>query len=145
MSVAAPGFAPATRETEVVAGRDDNEVVVNLSPSLATITGLVLGPEGKPVQGAVVSVGVGNPLKHVVPTPTLGVLPESVRTDSTGAFRFEGLQIETYRVTADAEGLARGWTYASPQPVANDVIVKLAEGVLVEILPEGSTGPFSFV
>jgi protocatechuate 3,4-dioxygenase beta subunit len=146
VSIAAPGFAPASKETEVVAGRDDNEVVVNLSPSLATITGLVLGPGGKPVQGALVSARPGNVMKtvmkHVVPMPSTNFLREPVRTDSTGAFRFEGLQMGTYRVTADAEGLARGWAYASPQPVENDVIVKLEEGVPVEILPEGSTGPF---
>jgi Carboxypeptidase regulatory-like domain len=140
VSVAAQGFSPASKETDVVGGRDDNEVVVPMSPSLATIAGLVLGPVGKPVESALVWVTFGR--KQDVPMPSLNVLPRAVRTDATGAFRLEGLQSGTYRVIADAEGLARGWTYASPQPIESNVMVKLEEGVLVEIVPEGSKGPF---
>lgn len=140
LRVTATGFEPAGCETEVLADPVENEVVLRPAPMWGTISGAVLGPSGKPVIGAMV---------FVLPDPRdgdhpygVGTLPQPARSDAEGRYSFERLQYASYRVLAEAEGLAPGWSKADAKPAAQGVNVTLVEGVLVDVLLEGSTGPF---
>lgn len=64
----------------------------------ATLTGVVLGPGGKPVANAVVTYQSGG-----------GDTPHVVRTDAHGRFSIVKLHRDNYDLRASAQGLFSNW------------------------------------
>lgn len=142
LGVTANGFEPAGIETEVLADPAENEVVLRPAPMWATISGTVLRASGKPVAGAVVFVLPD--IRDSDRSLGTGTLPQPVRSSAEGAYSFDRLQYGSYRILAEAEGLAPGSALAVAKPAAKGVNITLVEGVLVDVLVDGSTGPFMF-
>jgi hypothetical protein len=66
--------------------------------SRGTLTGVVLGPGGKPVANAVVTYQSGG-----------GDTPHAVRTDAHGRFSIVKLRRDNYDLRASAQGLFSNW------------------------------------
>ena len=64
----------------------------------ATISGMVLGADGKPVAGASVTCETSS-----------GLTPRAVHTDAKGRFFVTGLKQESYDIRASANGAYSDW------------------------------------
>jgi uncharacterized membrane protein len=64
----------------------------------ATLTGTVLGDNGKPVAHAAVSC-----------QSSAGISPKVVYTDAQGRFKFTGLREDNYDLRASAKGIYSDW------------------------------------
>jgi hypothetical protein len=64
----------------------------------ATLSGVVLGPDGKPVANAVVTYQSGG-----------GDTPHAVRTDAHGRFSIPKLRRDNYDLRASARGMFSNW------------------------------------
>ena len=72
--------------------------VLQAQTSRATLTGVVLGANGKPVANAAVSCQASS-----------GSNPRAVHTDSKGRFYIPGLKQESYDLRASADGAYSDW------------------------------------
>jgi hypothetical protein len=63
-----------------------------------TLTGVVIGPDDKPVAHAVITY-----------QSSAGIAPHAVRTDSTGQFTIRKLAADNYDLRASANGLFSDW------------------------------------
>jgi RNA polymerase sigma-70 factor (ECF subfamily) len=100
----APGFAASQLYACVDA--KDQDVRIELKAPGGCVDGVVVGPDGAPVAGAIVRVGNGR-TASVPATPNGGApLPAQVRTDADGRFRAVGVPIGSQPVAARAGGLA---------------------------------------
>ena len=63
-----------------------------------TLTGVVIGPDDKPVAHAVITY-----------QSSAGIAPHAVRTDSTGQFTIRKLAADNYDLRASAKGLFSDW------------------------------------
>lgn len=94
----------------------------------ATITGTVLGADGKPVRSASVTCETSSGLK-----------PRAVHTDSKGRFFITGLKQESYDLRASANGAYSDWERNIPMKSTQtkDITLQLLNGntALVGTLP----------
>jgi protocatechuate 3,4-dioxygenase beta subunit len=113
------GFGQVALEGVQVDGTFPADGLVLILPRAGTITGVVVDGAGQPVSGAeIVASGEGAATNLGAASEVLdllGVQAEPVRSGPDGRFTISGLTPGTYRVRADADGLAPG--------VADDVIV----------------------
>jgi protocatechuate 3,4-dioxygenase beta subunit len=139
IKVSALGFQSATTEYDVKADPAENEVVLRPAPAWAVIEGRVLGPAGTPIAGA----RVHRAIDQIDLDGGVWTWPDSsTLTDATGTFRFDRLAFGTYQLLAWAEGFAPAWGNATAETEAKAVTITLVEGVAVEVVPEGASGPF---
>jgi len=106
ITVSAPGFADQTVPVALAADAVLPPIGVTLTPAMGSITGQVLGADGKGVVGAAVSVTDGQKVWPVVTTSASGGTP-------AGSFTVAGLPSGRYTVTAtvvDASGTATSQT-----------------------------------
>ncbi len=113
----AAGFAP-TSLLAVRAGGVRSTVVLELGPGGGDVEGVVLGPAGEPVVGAVVLLGATGPAMpwregNALRTAAPGF---AVTTDARGAFRAVGFTAGPTRVLARAPTLGRFEGEALVQP-----------------------------
>ncbi len=106
ITVSAPGFADQTVPVALAADAVLPPIGVTLTPAMGSITGQVLGADGKGVVSAAVSVTDGQKVWPVVTTSASGGTP-------AGSFTVAGLPSGRYTVTAtvvDASGTATSQT-----------------------------------
>lgn len=86
----------------------------------ASITGRVIGSDGRPVQGAAVYIA-GGP----------AAIPDiAAETDEHGEFAFDGLQPGTWEIRASASGGRNGSAIAEVKsPVAVQVTIRVRDGL----------------
>lgn len=97
-------LAPAARDV----GPDEKEIELRLAPGVS-ITGTVRGPDGAGLRGVVVSAG---PVSRDAERGYYGGDWESrgsVRTDTAGAFRLDGLAAEDYALSVQAPAEFERW------------------------------------
>jgi Carboxypeptidase regulatory-like domain len=94
VTATAKGFARGRKSSVGAGGRADFLLLRGSS-----LTGSVMGPDGKPVSGAVVAIQ--SELRF-----SMAANPE--RTDAKGGFEFAGVEPGTYRLVARAKDLAPG-------------------------------------
>jgi hypothetical protein len=97
-------------------------------PSGATLTGIVLGADDRPVPSAGVTCESSG-----------GLRPRAVHTDAKGRFRITGLKQDSYDLRASANGAYSDWERNIPlrQNQTKDVTLRLLNGntALVGKLP----------
>jgi hypothetical protein len=86
---------------------------VRVGPTGA-LSGTVLGPDGKPVEGA-----------RVMAQTSDGRAPRTARTDANGRFHFRGLRVAPYDLRARANGRWSDWTRDVPVRANEEATVKL--------------------
>jgi hypothetical protein len=79
-----------------------------------SVSGSVLGPDGRPVAGA-----------RVMAQTSDGRAPRTARTDGNGHFRFRGLRVAPYDLRARANGTWSDWTRDVPVRANSESTVKL--------------------
>jgi protocatechuate 3,4-dioxygenase beta subunit len=94
---AATGLVSATREGLLLEAGEEATADLTLEPA-ASVTGVVLGDKGDPVDGARVWVREGG----------LSMFASGARTDKKGQFTIEGLHAGPVRVFAEARGFVPG-------------------------------------
>jgi Carboxypeptidase regulatory-like domain len=99
-------FAPSLRAQK----KDQGDV---------TITGMVLGADGKPVPAAAVTC-----------QSSAGIQPRVVHTDKKGRYRITGLKQDSYDLRATANGAYSDWEKNIPLRKAQtrEVILRLLNG-----------------
>lgn len=105
----APGFAAARLQMLMAAPGGERELTIELLQPGGSVTGVVLGPDGEPVDDAIVRIGeveLGNGVKHSMGM-TANPLP--VRTAPDGSFRVLGLAEGEHPVLVRSSRFA-GWT-----------------------------------
>lgn len=101
----------------------------NSSHSAATIKGMVVGADGKPVPAAAVTC-----------QSSAGMRPRVVHTDSKGLYTFTGLKQDSYDIRATANGAYSDWEKNIPikKGQSKEITLRLLNGktALSGILPE---------
>jgi uncharacterized membrane protein len=99
------------------------------SRSAATIKGMVLGADGKPVPAAAVTC-----------QSSAGMHPRIVHTDSKGHYAFSGLKQDSYDIRATSNGAYSDWEKNIPirKGQSKEITLRLLNGntALSGILPE---------
>jgi hypothetical protein len=110
VSAAAPGFSRATRPNVRAGGH----VTLVLFPG-ASISGLVLGPDAKPVAGALVST-------EAEMNVAAGAAPRTETTDAQGRFAVAGAPAGRQSVTARLQGMAPAVAWIEVEPAADAAV-----------------------
>lgn len=100
------GFAPTfSAPFRVMPGEDHEGVMINATIG-AKVIGKVIDLDGKPVANAQVST---EDRAGYLPGWPTNIIPQKVRTDSSGLFTLHALKPETYRINVEATGFVK-WT-----------------------------------
>jgi RNA polymerase sigma-70 factor (ECF subfamily) len=128
----APGYA-ASPLRQFTAGKGaEVEMRIVLSEPAARLTGIVLGPENRPVAGAVVQAGSPEQRNQKLPDGgvAMGPRPERAVTDAEGRFTIDHLPGGQVPVAVRARGLApHHQTAAVEAGKANELTLLLLPGV----------------
>jgi RNA polymerase sigma-70 factor (ECF subfamily) len=146
----APGFAPSL--LRAIEGRPTSVLAIRIvldQPGVA-VEGVVVGPGGKPVAGAILKiVKEAGGLMWTPDGIEIRYAPLSARTDGDGAFALEGVPVGDLTIAARSEGLV---PFQEPitVPAAGlpGVRIELEEGVTVTgtvRMPEGDPSPGAVV
>jgi protocatechuate 3,4-dioxygenase beta subunit len=130
LAVSAVGFARLERDLEISGAREDLGDLVVATASV--ISGLVVGPGGQPLEGAVVRADAprgrirrSNVLSRTEPEALI-----EARSGPDGRFELGGLALGRYDVTAALEGLARA-TATAVETGEQDLRLALSSGISV--------------
>lgn len=100
------GFAPTfSAAFTVEKGVDKENVRIDCTKG-ATVTGIIMDGDGKPIAGAVVSTE--DRMGYLPGWPT-NIIPQKVKSGTDGIFELQALKAETYRINVEAEGFVK-WT-----------------------------------
>jgi len=133
-----------------VRGAAGGEISIDLviGDAARTITGRVLGPDGRPVAGAAVAILPIAATRQGPPTSAAPVARASwLRTDAEGAFRSDEATAGVSLVFASASGLAPTWVEVDADRAPAFADLRLATGARLEgtVQRDGAPMPFAQV
>jgi protocatechuate 3,4-dioxygenase beta subunit len=130
----AAGFGPSPMRQFTTAKGAEVEFTIVLPDAGAALTGVVLGPGGKPVPGAIVRAGSRQQKQQILPDGghAMGPQCQCALTDEAGRFSFASVEAGDLPLAVRARGLSP-WTQTIDLATVRqrDVMVELLEGVVL--------------
>ncbi|MEZ6194829.1 MAG: carboxypeptidase-like regulatory domain-containing protein [Planctomycetota bacterium] len=138
LAVSSPGRAASFSRLELREDGTPTSVTVRLRPATGRIRGRVVDAAGDPILGAAVRLltEAGEVTSH----PGRGL----VRTDAEGRFEMRSVAPVPGLLSIESEPHAPALVPVDARPPGEDLVIRLAAGVLVKFKPTGASGPYGF-